>query len=184
MEIILVRHGQPVASENTKVTASGFGRWVQNYDKSLVAKHSLPNKQELMDLDQYFVVSSALKRAVHSAQLLTNESPQQQLSLLNEMEIPRYKLPFTLKAWTWLYLCRLLWMFGKKGKFESFKKAKQRARLATNKLISLADEQQKVLVFGHGVMNLYVRKNLVKQGWKVVEKNNKYWGVTRLVYCV
>ena len=77
------------------------------------------------------------------------------------MEIPRYKLPLRLKAWTWVYLCRVLWMLGLKGSFESYKLAKLRAELAADKLIELAIQNNKVVLFGHGYMNLHIRKALI-----------------------
>jgi len=180
MEIVLVRHGEPVANENKKVTAGGFTHWIQQYNKSFVVSHSSPDKKNIPNITHHYVVSSPLRRAVHSAKILTNNVPDEQLNVLKEMDIPRYKIPLTLKAWTWVYLCRLLWMCGIKGNFETFKEAKQRAELATLSLISMANNQQKILAVGHGVMNLYIRKNLKKRGWRLTEKSSKYWGVTRL----
>jgi hypothetical protein len=100
--------------------------------------------------------------------------------LFREMEIPRYKFPFRLKAWTWVYLSRALWILGLKGSFESYKQAKVRAELAAIKLTELANEKGKVVVFGHGYMNLHIRKSLVKKGWQLNNKSNNFWGVTSL----
>ncbi len=96
------------------------------------------------------------------------------------MEIPRYKLPFKLKAWTWVYLNRILWMLGKKGSFESYSHAKQRAELASTTLINLVKEQKTVVLFGHGYMNYHIRKSLISKGWLLECKNSDFWGITRL----
>ena len=93
---------------------------------------------------------------------------------------PRYKIPFRLNAWTWVYLCRVLWMLGLKGQFESFTIAKKRAELAADELITLATKKDKVIVFSHGYINFYIRKSLVKKGWKLTEKSSDYWGLTKL----
>ena len=96
------------------------------------------------------------------------------------MEIPRYKLPFQLKAWHWVYLSRFLWILGYKGPFESFKEAKIRADIAAVKLIELAQNQDEIVLFGHGFMNRYIRKSLINKGWLLNEKSNAYWGITSL----
>ena len=96
------------------------------------------------------------------------------------MAIPRYKLPLQLKAWHWVYLSRFLWMLGYEGPFESFKEAKERAEIAADKLIEIAQSQDKIVLFGHGFMNRYIRKSLINKGWLLNEKSNAYWGITSL----
>jgi hypothetical protein len=71
-------------------------------------------------------------------------------------------------------------MLGLKGSFESFKQAKQRADIAATQLIELAKCQDKVVLFGHGYMNRYIRKSLIQKGWALNSKSNAYWGVTSL----
>jgi hypothetical protein len=71
-------------------------------------------------------------------------------------------------------------MLGYKGSFESFKQAKQRADEAAEKLIEIAQHQDKIVLFGHGYMNLYIRKSLIQKGWVLNSKSNAYWGITSL----
>jgi len=96
------------------------------------------------------------------------------------MDIPRYKLPFKLKAMTWVYLCRALWMLGLKGSFESYRSAKKRSERAAEELIELANIKGKVVLFGHGYMNLHIRKILIQKGWSLNCKSNGFWGLSSL----
>ncbi|NQY89813.1 MAG: phosphoglycerate mutase family protein [Colwellia sp.] len=180
MEIILIRHGKPTSADNPIIDASEYTRWIRRYNFSDIAKDSRPEKIN-DNYKSFYIVSSDLKRAIHSANIYVEKSPEVTNKLYREMEIPRYKLPFQLTAWHWVYLSRFLWMIGCKGSFESFKQAKQRAELATNQLIEIAQQQGKVVLFGHGYMNRYIRKLLIHQGWHLKSKSNAYWGVTNLV---
>lgn len=179
MEIILIRHGKPTSANNPTLDASNYAKWIRQYNFSDVAKSSRPESIDVR-YKSFYVLSSDLKRAIHSSNIYLGKSPEQIHKLYREMEIPRYKLPFQLKAWTWVYLSRVLWMLGREGPFESFKEAKLRAGLAADELIKTAKKQDSVVLFGHGFMNLYIRKSLVSKGWLLNSKCNAYWGVTHL----
>ncbi|WP_432463413.1 histidine phosphatase family protein [Agarivorans sp. QJM3NY_33] len=179
MEIVLVRHGKPSAAVYPKLSAAGFVAWVRKYHHSGLLVDSLPPQQLKSQLESHYVVGSDLKRAVESAIRCTDQPPKT-YKLLREMEIPRYKLPFTIKANYWLYLNRLLWTIGLKGPFESYSEAKQRACLAAELVICLAEEHQKVAVFGHGYLQFFMRKQLVKRGWKLQASSSSHWGLSRL----
>jgi broad specificity phosphatase PhoE len=179
MEIVLIRHGKPASADNAVVGAAEYTKWIRRYNCSDVATDSRPDTKDVNKKSCY-VVSSDFKRAIHSAHIYTGKSPELISELFREMEIPRYKLPLTLKAMTWVYLCRVLWMFGLKGSFESYRLAKIRAELAADKLIDLATINSKVVLFGHGYLNVYIRKALMKKGWLLKSKSNAFWGVTNL----
>jgi broad specificity phosphatase PhoE len=177
MEIILIRHGKPTSADNPVIDVCEYTHWIRRYNASDVAKNSRP-KNINEHYKYFYTVSSDLKRAIHSAGIYVGKSPEKIDKLYREMEIPRYKFPLKLKAWNWVYFSRILWMLGVKGSFESFKKAKQRADKAADKLIEIAQQQDKVVLFGHGFMNRYIRKSLIKKGWVLNSKSNAYWGVT------
>jgi broad specificity phosphatase PhoE len=181
MEIILIRHGKPAVQYDASIDASAFVKWVRQYNFSEVAEYSRPKAID-RQFGSYYVVSSDLKRAKHSSQIYTGRKPDLIKSDFREMHIPRYKLPFKCKAMTWVYLCRLLWMLGVSGPFESYQYARERAKLAAQQLIELATIEGKVVLFGHGYMNLHIRRALAKQGWKVHSKSNAYWGVSTLSF--
>jgi len=179
MEIILIRHGKPTSADNPVLIAAEYTQWIRRYNASDVSENSRPeNKYD--EHGSSFIISSDLKRAIHSTKIYTDKLPEATFRLFREMEIPRYKFPFRLKAWTWVYLCRAFWMLGLKGSFESYKEAKTRSELAAKKLTELAQEKGKIALFGHGYMNLHIRKVLVKNGWILKNKSNEFWGVTSL----
>lgn len=178
MNIVLVRHGKPTGANNIKVNSAGFANWIKRYNHSLVCDSSQPDATVFRHYQHYYAVSSDLPRAVHSCIIALNRPPDMQSSQFREMDIPRYRLPFTLNSWTWVYLCRALWTLGVRGRFESYRQAKQRAMRAANQLIELAQQKQNVIVFAHGYLNLHMRKYLRQQGFNQLEKSSDYWGVT------
>ncbi|MEM0912777.1 MAG: hypothetical protein AAGJ37_17510 [Pseudomonadota bacterium] len=95
-----------------------------------------------------------------------------------EMDIPRFKLPFVLNAWTWVYLNRFLWMLGKRGAFESYKEARARSALAASELMNIAKNERDIIVFSHGYLILHMRKHLRDLGFKQLSSSNDYWGVS------
>lgn len=179
MEIILIRHGKPTSANNPIVNACEYTKWIRRYNFSDVAKSSRPERLNTQYKSLY-TLSSDLKRAIHSADIYVSKKPDVIDKLFREMEIPRYKIPLQLKAWNWVYFSRLLWMLGVKGSFESFTQAKKRADMAADHLIEVAKTQNKIVLFGHGYMNRYIRKSLIQKGWVLKSKSNAYWGVTRL----
>jgi broad specificity phosphatase PhoE len=179
MEIILIRHGKPTSAKNLLLSASEYTKWIRRYNLSDVSSQSRPETIN-KDIESYYLISSDYKRAIHSTEIYTGRNPDLISPLFKEMEIPRYKLPFTLKAWSWVYLCRVLWMLGLKGPFESYRLAKKRSVLAAEQLITLAQENGNVVLFGHGYMNLHIRRVLIKQGWSLNTKSNAFWGLSSL----
>lgn len=182
MEIILIRHGKPTAATNPILTAGEFSQWVKHYDQSRVDIQSRAPQAIFELTSDAFIVSSALPRAIHSAEIVTSQLPNYRTALLNEMQMPSHSLPLKLAVSHWLILNRLLWLFGFSGKTESFKLVKIRANLIATELAGLAKEKRKVVVFGHGLMNRQVAKELNKLGWNSNPHGKGYWGLTRLSY--
>lgn len=178
-EILLIRHGKPKAAQNHKVSAAGFANWVRQYDKSYVCDTSRPKHK--LDLSEHYVISSDLKRAIHSAEIYTQKTPDISLPLFREMDIPWYPIPIKAKAWNWVYLNRLIWLLGKTGPFESFGQAKARSIQAAEYLADKINEQQAIAVFAHAMMNRFLCKELQRLGWQCANKDYVYWGITRLV---
>lgn len=164
MEIILVRHGKPEAATNPKLTTSGFARWVKNYKNSGLTNGSLPPKELAQSIDSHYLISSDLKRAIQSATRCTGKQPNLQLKSLREMAIPCYRFPLKLKANTWLYLNRIVWILGLSSSKESFRQGKLRAKLASEQIEALVREKHYVVAFGHGYINIHIKRKLIKKG--------------------
>ena len=180
MEIVLIRHGKPIAAINPKLSAIGFMNWVVNYNASKVDAESFPSEGLRQLIQTHFIVTSDLARAIDSVKICGGLEPHLVLDKLREMEIPSYKLPFKLKAYTWLVLNRILWFIGVKNEVESFKEAKIRANNSAKELISLALQHNKVVVFGHGLMNKYIAKELEQFGWDSASEGKSYWSTIKL----
>ena len=182
MKICLIRHGKPIAAINPKLSASGFATWVRHYNQSNIASYSLPPPEFKQSFTSSFIVTSDLPRAIDSAYVCLNKQPDLILKEVREMEIPRYKLPFTLHAYTWLIFNRILWFLGFSGRVESFKCAKTRARNIARELHQLAIKHNNVVVFGHGLMNRYIAKELHKLGGDHKRKGKGYWSMIELTF--
>jgi len=183
-EIVLIRHGRPNGATNPKVSAAGFARWVKRYNASTIDPKSPPPKELAQSLKKHFVVTSHLPRAIHSAQCCVKTTPNLTLKILREMDIPHYKFPFKLNVYTWLVINRLCWVAGLSARVESFKTAKNRAKIAAHSLVELTERHGNVAVFGHGMMNKYITKELSNAGWNVSSsQGNNYWNVTILNQC-
>lgn len=179
--IILVRHGKPASATNEKTDIVGYARWLKRYKHSKVSESSKPSTTTSPLVEGAFLISSDLPRAMHSCEIVTDKQPTCIDSVFREMDVPWYRLPHRFEPMTWVYISRLLWHLGFKGKFESFKEAKQRIEVATDRLESKLSEEDTIALFGHGYTNRYIRKSLIKRGWQLVQKDNNYWGVTQLV---
>lgn len=162
------------------VNSAGFASWVRTYDKSRVSQDSVPEGNWRAAFMNFLVVSSHLPRSIHSAEISLGRRPDLLLRDLREMEMPRFKLPLRMPAYSWLTLNRSLWMMGLKGRCESFRDAKRRASRASEELQRLAQAHGRVVVFGHSMMNTYIAEGLLAMGWQGSAQPTPYWGVMHL----
>lgn len=174
-EIVLVRHGRPASENNDRLSSSGFARWVKNYNRCDLHPESQPHCQR--DFSNHYSISSALQRAKLSAQRYTGQPVTESDAVFNEMDIPRYRLPFKLNAWTWVYLNRAMWIAGRRGPFESFSQARRRIEKACDLLVERAANHHNVVLFAHAMTNRFLCRYLVRRGWQIIEKDHRYWGV-------
>jgi broad specificity phosphatase PhoE len=71
-------------------------------------------------------------------------------------------------------------MLGLKGRFESYASARKRAEVAAEQLVELSQQNGDLVLFGHGYMNLHIRRSLRKKGWRINSKSNDFWGLSSL----
>ena len=177
MQIILLRHGKPKMPEQS-IRADKFNEWIAAYNSASLCDASLPSDETIaIGVDAKAVICSNLPRSIESAQRLGLQ-PTFTDSLFCEMEMPYWSFPSpALSPNIWAVLFRLCWFAGFTSHAESFKDAKVRANNATNQLIKIAQEHQQVIFIGHGLLNRFIAKALLKNGW-LGNKNpgKQYWG--------
>lgn len=178
MRVILMRHGKPLLSPQSAVTSLEFEHWIDAYNSAELCEGLKPPAEAVeMAGTCNVIVCSHLKRSLSSARMLGISDVNVIEHRLREMEMPWGKLTnLTIKPEYWAVIFRILWFFGYAKNSESFKAAKLRAAHAAALFESAAKEKGSVLFVGHGMLNRYIAKSLVKNGW-LVKKNvgSHYW---------
>lgn len=178
MRVILMRHGKPSLPPQQSVTSVDFKNWIEAYNSAEICENLKPELKSIEIAKSCNVVlCSNLKRSVNSAIVLgVNEIASTEHNL-REMEMPWGKIAnFKIQPKCWAVIFRILWFFGYSKNSESFKEAKLRASHAASLLEHSARESGSVLFVGHGMLNRYIAKYLVENGWQVREKvGSNYW---------
>ena len=148
------------------ISAIEFPQLLHQYDQSTISADSEPAPATLERFADYFIVSSDLARAIDSAQRFHANAPQQRYSLFREVDgaylpIPWLKLP--PKLWAVLFI--FMWLAGLFAYKQSIRQAKARAELAADTLEKLAEQHDRVLLLGHGFMNIYIARALRQRAW-------------------
>ncbi|MBW8350374.1 histidine phosphatase family protein [Bacillus sp. IITD106] len=183
MEIVLIRHGKSLWTEDRLITCQEFKNWVEKYDSHGVFEEASYPLQTLEKIrTAKIVVTSDLTRSVESARLLNPNIHTISDPLFRETElpVPIIKLfGLKLNASLWAVLLRCLWFIGYSKGCESLREAKKRAEKASRLLINFAKEHQNVVVVGHGFFNMLMAKELKKLGWvSAKKKSSKHWQST------
>ncbi len=184
MKIVLIRHGKPDIKKTGRVSASGFGAWLSDYDLAGIDVTLLPSKETVDHAGECgFVVCSDLIRSLESATLL-KIFPHKVCAKFREFETPYalWKYP-VLPIIVWIWLFRLLQLTGYSRHSESYVHAKLRSEACANQLIQLAKRHGSVVFVGHGLLNFFMHKYLLKKEWKGPQKfTKKYWSVGEYSY--
>ena len=175
MEIILLRHGKPSVEINGHVSACEFKQLVKEYTQSGIQDHPPIDLKD--QFNSHYVVCSHLERSLQSAKHLGMPEVHLTDELFAETDIPHFdQFIFKLPILAWLISLRIMWLLGFSKNGESFKEAKNRAKLASNKLIALAQKNEKVILVGHGLMNRLIAKQLRLNNWQGPKSPGKnYW---------
>jgi broad specificity phosphatase PhoE len=181
MKIYLVRHGEPVVDHSQKANLLGYAKWLRSYYHASIKidqEKAANIARRVGGKSKYF--SSDLKRAIQTAAAVTQGAEVAKEKLFREMELPLVALPIRAKCSHWLALSRMLWFCGIGSRGESFQQAKARMRRAVARLVEEA-KRQDVVVFGHGLMNYFIAKELKRSGWQgSIPSKIKYWDVVVL----
>ena len=175
MEIILLRHGKPELNLKGRLNAKEIKQLVVAYNQSGI--QDSPSETLIKRFNKHYVVCSDLARSVQSAKRLGFKQIHLSDALFKESGIPHFDQSFfKLPAMIWFTLLRIMWLFGFKKNGESFIQAKLRAKQAADKLIALAEKNEKVILVGHGLMNRLIAKQLRLRHWQgPASPGKKYW---------
>lgn len=183
MEIILLRHGKPKVELSGYLSVKELKQLVNDYDKSGI--QSSPDKKLKSKFSDHFVICSDLVRSTESAKKLGLNNIHLSDALFREADLPHFENNFLiLPVAGWLILLRVLCLLGFKKNGESFLQAKERSKSAAEKIIALAEHNQKIIVVGHGLMNRLIGKQLQKKGWFESERVGKSFWEFRKYRCV
>lgn len=175
MEIILLRHGKPEVELSGYLSAKQLKQLVYDYAQSGIQDE--PTDKLKTSFNNHHVVCSDLVRSIESAKKLNLNTIHVKDALYRELELPHFdKFVLKLPTMYWLILLRVMWLFGFSKNGESLSQAKARSKQAAEELIVLANNNKKVIVVGHGLMNYLIGKSLKRKGWQSSKKAGKrYW---------
>lgn len=183
-KIILIRHGKVDIKDYNNISANQFEKWIFEYNNSDI-KSDFSSNDEIKNLlnETDILICSNLKRSIQSIEIFY-KIPFETNDIFNEAELPysNWNL-LKLNPKVWLIFFRILWFFGYSQNCESYKKTKQRAKKATERLIELSKQNETVILVGHGIMNKLIQKELILQQWnetKKIQSNNWDYGVFEL----
>lgn len=175
MEIVLLRHGKPDIELKGNLNAAEFKQLVVKYEQSGIQDFPPGNLKN--NFKSHYVVCSNLERSFQSAKVLGFKQIHLTEDLFAETGIPHFdQTLIKVPVMVWLIGLRIMWIFGFNKNGESFSQAKNRSKQAAEKLMLLAEENEKVIVVGHGLINKLIGRQLQINGWnRVRTKGKKYW---------
>ncbi len=168
MEIVLLRHGEPRIDKRRRLSAAGFGRWIDDYSAASIESASRPPVDAVARAQRCaFVVCSDLPRSYESALALGVPAIGMRNPLFRELDTPHANWHFPrLRPETWAVFFRLMWMAGHAAGVESVGEARARARRCAERLATLASEHGSVLFVGHGALIWLIDRQLRRLGWQ------------------
>ncbi|GAL86202.1 alpha-ribazole phosphatase [Sporocytophaga myxococcoides] len=185
-QIAIIRHGEPDMVKTGQYTCTEANQFLKCYDSVCII---VPEKPffELGANEEVEIFSSPLNRALSTAHYLFGTERAITVSpyfreFENTIKESDSKKKYSIKRWK--TTARIKWMLGisKPKNIESFSQAKDRAKKGAAILDEASNENAKVVLTAHGLLNRYLKKDLKKMGWKVVEDTgNDYFGTTILV---
>ncbi len=178
MQIVLLRHGEPLIDKQGRITAAQFGHWLKQYDMAgLKPNNHIPSASFEIAAQSQCIVCSHLPRSIESAYGLGLKTIHHQDALFKECEMPYWnKAGISLSKMNWSILFRVLQIIGHSPHAESLADIRHRADQCVSELISLAQQHNKVLFVGHGAIIWFIHRRLKRLGWYCPKKAPRhYW---------
>lgn len=162
MKIGLVRHFKVKNSvpEKTWVNPAELSKWFEDYDLSDIEI----GETDLQSIEWEKCYTSDMSRAEKTAYAIYQGNIIISDKLREVKAYPitagKIKLPYQL----WAVLVRLAWLFNHPSQKDSLKLVKGRINTFLDEVFS--KESENVLIVSHGALMIYIRKELLKRGFK------------------
>jgi hypothetical protein len=166
MTIALMRHAPVLADWDMKLSIDELSSWIEEYDQLPIDQ--TPPPSELFDLSKKadWIVASSLSRTHDSLAVLGLE-PDEIDSLFDEAPVPVSGVGWLrLRPMHWLSYFRFRALVGWMLPQSDMKVLISRANKAADHLIIRAKEHENILLMGHGAINHFIGKSLIRQGWR------------------
>lgn len=187
-KIVLIRHGMPSALRleysDKKIKAREMVSFLEKYDALGIDFMVKPKEKLIEKLNMVNIAyMSELQRSQDSFNYFNLPVQVVSNKIFNEIELPVFsKFPLKLKPIKWLAIFRTLWfiqlLFNKKIRRQTTEKVKTAAMI----LKDSAEKSNNIALFGHGVMNYFISKELIGMGAKQINKwEHGYWSCNEFI---
>lgn len=160
MKVGLIRHFKVTRGYPNKLVSSDeLMNWVKEYDESEVEE----NEVDLCNINWKQCFSSDLPRAKTTAEKCF-EGRINYIEELREIALsPLFRINIRLPLMVHLLFIRVAWLFNHKSQPEKRKDVLKRINKALDQALSTGED---VLIVSHGGVMMYMRKELLKRGFK------------------
>lgn len=187
LSIYLVQHGKPAVWSAPKyarmIPGREFAQFLEDYNHTGINSNVAPPVTLVAAAANMNVLfCSSLFRAVQSFRTLAPDRQVLTDPVFNEAAFPSgFNTAVFFPPIIWMIISRTLWRIGFSQEVESYKDTLKRAKNAAKILHEAALQHQKVMLLGHGLMNVLIRKELCSSGWKFSGRPSfSFWGFHRL----
>lgn len=163
MKVGLVRHFEVecrLPSLGNLMTPSQFQQWLHEYEMSDIKDGKVEPSKIIWDK----CYSSDLSRALKTAQKIYSDQIIETNALRELVICPPTNRNIKLPVLLWLLLGRIAWMLSHKSQIENKLMFKERVKFIMEELI-LKNEKD-ILIVSHGFLMMFLRKELLKHGFK------------------
>lgn len=166
MRIVLVRHAAVQFSAGKWIWPRGVPAAVANYNRAPILPTEVPYELKSLVHSGAVVLASSLARSVHTADLLARGSEYLTDSIYDEAELPSPRGAFpVLPIWFWFIVLRTLWLLGWADGAEPKAQTRRRAQLAAERLVHISEQNELVVLIGHGIHMAFISRALERMGW-------------------
>lgn len=163
MKVGLVRHFEvecQMPNISKLMTPNQFRQWLQEYEMSDIKYGTL--ELSMIKWDKCY--SSDLPRAIKTAQKIYDGQIIETRALRELVIYPPTDINIKLPILMWLIFGRMAWMLSHKSQLENRLIFKERVNYIVKDLMFKGDKN--VLIVSHGFLMVFLRKALLKHGFK------------------